>query len=85
MVRKMTLQPLWVQAQSSWVILLAIFEEPMLKDHGFFREKPFKHLTIFSPETVNIKKLANLTANAKNYGQITLNAKPHLDPHITIP
>ena len=39
-----------------------------------------KHLTVFSPETVNIKKLANLTANTKNYRQITLNTKPHLDP-----
>jgi len=24
--------------------------------------------------------LTNLTANSKNYGQITLNTKPHLDP-----
>ena len=32
------------------------------------------------PETVNIKKLANLTANTKNYGQITPNIKPHSDP-----
>ena len=39
-----------------------------------------KHLTVFSPETVNIKKLANLTANTKNYRQITLNTKPHSDP-----
>ena len=36
-------------------------------------------LTVFSSGTVNIKKLANLTANTKNYGQITLNAKPHSD------
>ena len=41
-----------------------------------------KHLTVFSPETVNIKKLANLTANTKNYRQITLNTKPHSDPPI---
>ena len=41
-----------------------------------------KHLTVFSPERVNIKKLANLTANTKNYRQITLNTKPHSDPHI---
>ena len=39
-----------------------------------------KHLTVFSPETVNIKNLANLTANTKNYRQITLNTKPHSDP-----
>ena len=43
-----------------------------------------KHLTVFSPETVNIKKLANLTANTKNYRQITLNTKPHSDPHLAI-
>ena len=45
-----------------------------------FYEKPSMHLTVFSPETVNIIKLANLTANTKNYGQITLNTKPHSDP-----
>ena len=44
---------------------------------GFLREK---HLTVFSSETVNIKKLANLTANTKNYRQITLNTKTHSDP-----
>ena len=44
-----------------------------------FHEKPSKRLTVFSPETVNIKKLANLTANTKNYRQITLNTKPHSD------
>ena len=48
----------------------------MLKTMGFSSE----HLTVFSPETVNIKKLANLTANTKNYRQITLNTKPHSDP-----
>ena len=42
-------------------------------------EEPSKHLTVVSSETVNIKKLANLTANARNYGQITLDAKPHSD------
>jgi hypothetical protein len=55
----------------------------MLKDYGTlwgFHEKPSKHLTVFSPETVNIKKLANFTANTKNYGLITLNTKPHSDP-----
>ena len=51
---------------------------------GFSREKPSKHLTVFSPETVNIKKLANLTANTKTYRQITLNTKPHLDPLLTL-
>ena len=47
----------------------------MLKDYGTLwgvHEKPSKHLTVFSPETVNIKQLANLTANTKNYVQITL-------------
>ena len=43
-------------------------------------EEPSKQLTVFSSETVNIKKLAN-SANTKNYGQITLNTKPHSDPH----
>ena len=43
-------------------------------------EGPSKHLTLFSSETENIKKLANLTANTKYYGQITLNTKPHSDP-----
>ena len=47
-------------------------------------EEPSKHLIVFSSETVNIEKLANLTANTKNYGQITLNTKPHSDPHDTI-
>ena len=44
-----------------------------------------KHLTVFSPETVNIKKLANLTANTKNYRQITLNTRPHSDPQANLP
>ena len=52
---------------------------------GFSREKPSKHLTVFSPETVNIKKVANLTANTKNYRQITLNTKPHSDPRFNFP
>ena len=34
-----------------------------------FHEKLSKHLTVFSLETVNIKKLANLTANTKNYSK----------------
>jgi len=57
----------------------------MLKDYGTpwgFHEKPSKHLTVFSPETLNIKNVANLTANTKNYGQITLNTNPHSDPHL---
>ena len=33
-----------------------------------------------SSETVNRKKLANLTANTQNYGQITPNIEPHSDP-----
>ena len=44
-------------------------------------EKPFTHLTVFSSETVNIEKLVNLTENSENNGQITLNTKPHSDPH----
>ena len=36
-----------------------------------FPRKTFKHLTVFSPETVNIKKLADLTE--KKWGRITLN------------
>ena len=44
-------------------------------------KEPSKHLTVLSSETANIKKLANLTANTKNYyGQITLNTTPHSDP-----
>ena len=35
-------------------------------------EEPYKHLTVSSWGTVN-KKLTNLKANTKNYGQITLN------------
>ena len=42
-------------------------------------EEPSKHWTVFSSETVNIKKLANLTANTKNSGKITLNTKRHSD------
>ena len=44
-------------------------------------EEPSKHLTVISSEKVNrVKKLANLTANTKNYGQITLHTKRHWDP-----
>ena len=43
-------------------------------------EVPSKHL-VFSSQTVSIKrKMTNLTAKTKNYGQITLNTKPHSDP-----
>ena len=46
---------------------------------GFSQKNPPKHLTVCSPETFKIKKLANLTANTKNFGQITLKTKPHSD------
>ena len=39
-----------------------------------------KHFTVLSSEAVNISKLANLIENTKNYGQITLNIKLHVDP-----
>ena len=47
-------------------------------------EEPSEHLTIFSSETVKIKKLANLTANTKYHGQITVNTKPHSDPLLSV-
>ena len=69
-------------------VLEPIFEEQIriynAKRLWVFHEKPSKHLTVFSPETVNIKKLANLTANTKNYRQITLNTEPHSDPRVWI-
>ena len=43
-------------------------------------KEPSKQLTVFSSETVNVKKLANLIANTKNYEQIKLNTRPHSDP-----
>ena len=43
-------------------------------------EEPSNHLTVFSSETVNIKKLTNLIANTQYYGQITLNTNSHSDP-----
>lgn len=53
--------------------------------YGVSTKKPFKHLTEFSPETVNIKKkLANFTANTKNYFRRTLNTKPHSDPLVVL-
>ena len=46
----------------------------MPKDYRpFFHEKASKHNTVLSPETVDIKKFANLTTNTKNYGQMTPN------------
>ena len=42
-------------------------------------EEPSEHLTVFSSETVSIIKLANLTANTKNHGQVTVNTKPYSD------
>ena len=47
-------------------------------------EEPSKHLTVFSSETVNIKKLANLTTKTETLGQITLNTKPHSDPPYSV-
>ena len=47
-------------------------------------EEPSEHLTVFSSETVNMKKFANLTANTKNHGQITVNTKPHSDPLLSV-
>ena len=63
---------------------------PFYENPGLFqkisegcRRFPMKTLTVFSSETVNIKKLANLTANTsentKNYGKITPNIKSHSD------
>ena len=43
-------------------------------------KEPSEHLTVFPSEIANLKKLANLTANTKNYEQITLNTKPHSNP-----
>ena len=46
----------------------------MLKDYRlFFHEKPSKQYTVFSPGKVDIKELANLTTNTKNYGQMRRN------------
>ena len=39
-----------------------------------FPRKTLRTLNSIFSETVNVKKLANLTANNKDYGQITLNA-----------
>ena len=41
----------------------------------------FQHLTINFYKTLNIKILQILTLNIKKKGQITLNTKPHPDPH----
>ena len=45
-------------------------------------QRQFKHLTVFSPETVNIKKLANLTANNEIFGQKTLKNKRQFRPSL---
>lgn len=53
----------------------------ILKDYGVFT----KNLPNLPPETVNIKKIDNLAANTKSYGQITRNTKPHSNqtsPHL---
>ena len=48
-----------------------------IKVHGWFEQrwgfarKTLQHLTVFSPETGDSKRLAKLTANTKNYWQIT--------------
>ena len=51
------------------MILLPIFEEQIriynAKRLWVFREKPSKHLTVFSTETVNIKKMAKLKIMGK--------------------
>ena len=41
-----------------------------------FTKNPQKHLAVFSPETVNIKILANLTANTKIMGKQHLTLNP---------
>ena len=43
-------------------------------------QEPSERLTVFPSDIANLKKLANLTANTKNYEQITLNTKPHSNP-----
>ena len=48
-----------------------------------FPRKTLRTLNSIFSETVNVKKLANLTANNKDYGQITLNAT-HAGPLQTI-
>ena len=66
-------------APSLRVFLLPIFQEQTRIDNAKrlwgFLKKPSKHLTVFSPETVNVYKMVNLTANTKN-GQITKRLTP---------
>ena len=50
-----------------------VFEEQEKIYDVIRRKKHSKHLTVFFPETVNIKKMAIITANTKKCGQITLN------------
>lgn len=45
-----------------------------------FPRKTLRTLNSIFSETVNVKKLANLIANTKNYEQIKLNTRPHSDP-----
>ena len=61
-----------------------IFEEQVKIYNVIRRKKHSKHLTVFFPETVNIKKVAIITANTKKCGQITLNTKPHSYPRLSV-
>ena len=72
--RKKRLQPIYRSSK------FTIFEEQVKIYNALRLKKHSKHLTVFFPETVNIKKMANITANTKKYGQITLNTKPHSYP-----
>ena len=65
-----------------WIISEDFRRLTKRSDHSLAKmsEEPTKHFTVTSSEAVNTKKLANLTANTKNYGQRTLNTKPHSDP-----
>ena len=85
MGQKERLQPLWFEHGleiHEW-FYDRFFEVPKRNDNakrlGDSR-KLSKHLTVFSPQTVNIKRLANLTANNKNYGQMAIITKLHSNP-----
>ena len=77
--------------RSSLMIFFTHFLRADKNDNGkrprAFHEKHSQHLNGISPKTVHIKKLANLTADTKHYGQITLNTDSYLDPlcplHVT--
>ena len=84
-----TFQRLWGRAQSSWVISLSIFVEQLwiynakrLWHPMGFPQKTSKPLTVFSLETVKIKKTGQFNSKHQNYGQITLNTKPHSAPRL---